>query len=231
MSTSLFGAHESIHRNVSQVKMPKMDRNELFDIFEKRLPVIGMKVQNDILERIVDLSQGFPGYTHLIAQATFLHAARRKSMTPQNIDLREGIGKCVANADETIQTAYEDAVRSTKPNHNYREALTACALTRTGPRGFFRATDIKAPMSKIMGRPVEIPSFNRHLQEFQSGERGPVLAKTGKPKTYEYRFVNPLLKPFAILQGIRSGIVDMDDYSVESFTPPSPPHAPPSTPT
>lgn len=209
----LFGSHASIHRNTKQIKMPKMSRPELSAIFDKRLPVLGMAFDTGIREKIIDLSQGFPGYTHLIAQAAFKAAARRREMIVRNADLLNGIQTCVSDADEIIQSDYEKAVRSTKPTHYYKEALTALALTKTSERGFFRAKDVKEPFSMIMGKEMDFPNFNRHLKEFQDVERGPVLIKHGKPKTYEYRFINPLLKPFAILHGIKDNIISMSDYS------------------
>lgn len=208
----LFGSHASIHRNTKQIKMPKMSRQELSAIFEKRQLVHGMSSSPAITRKIVDLSQGFPGYTHLIAQATFRAAAQRRSMQIDESDLQAGIQKCVNDADETIQEAYTSAVRSTKPTHYYKEAMTAFALTKTSDRGYFMAKDIKEPFSLIMQKPMDFPNFNRHLKEFQDQERGPVLEKRGKPKTYEYRFINPLLKPYAILHGIKDGIISMSDY-------------------
>ena len=60
---------------------------------------------------------------------------------------------------------------------------------------------------------MEIPNFARHLQEFQTAERGPVLLREGKPKTYEYRFADPLLRPYAILTGIHSKQIQASDLA------------------
>ena len=212
----LFGGHPSIHRNIRQIKMPKMDRAELLAILDKRMQILNMSAAEGIVSKIIDLSQGFPGFTHLIAQAAFRAAVARKEMTVSDFDLRSGIQRCVDLADEQIKDAYYKAVRSTKPNHYYKEALTAFALAESNERGYFKAMAIKEPFSAIMGKPMEIPNYARHLKEFQDLERGPVLAREGKPKSYEYRFLDPLLKPFSILYGIKDGIISMAD-----FVPPS----------
>lgn len=208
----LFGGHPSIHRSVRQIKMPKMSKPELMSIFEKRLPILNMSIKRSVLMKIVNLSQGFPGYTHLLAQAAFRSAVRRRDLIVSEQDLRSGIERCVELADETIKEAYFNAVRSTKPNHHYKEALTAFALTETNERGYFKAVDIREPFTKIMGKAMDIPNYARHLKEFQENERGPVLLRRGKPKSYEYKFVDPLLKPFAIICGIKDGIISMSDY-------------------
>ena len=136
----------------------------------------------------------------------------RRDLLVIDDDLRSGIQKCVDLADEQVKDAYFRAVRSTKPNHYYKEALTAFALTSANERGFFKAVAVKEPFSKIMGKEMDIPNYARHLKEFQDAERGPVLYREGKPKSYEYRFVDPLLKPFSIICGIKDCVITMADF-------------------
>ena len=63
-------------------------------------------------------------------------------------------------------------------------------------------------MGRIIGQPVEISKFQRHLNEFSSDARGRILEKTGQPRRWFYRFRNPLLQPFVILNGLASEKVD-----------------------
>jgi Cdc6-like AAA superfamily ATPase len=209
----LFGGHPSIHRNIRQRQMPKMNKAELDSLIEKRLPILKMDIPRNIQERIVNLSQGFPGYTHLLSQNVFRSAVRRRDIKVTDFDLRKSIARSVELAEETVRDAYLKAVRSTKPNHQYKEALLAFALTETNEQGYFRAKDVKGPFSRVTGRDMDIPNYARHLQEFQSEERGPVLLREGKPKSYEYRFKDPLLRPFAILSGIDSELIQASELS------------------
>jgi Cdc6-like AAA superfamily ATPase len=198
----LFGGHQSIHRNVQQVRMPRMNATELRSIFEKRLPVLGVNMPDKLQDVIVDLSQGLPGYTHLIGQGTCVAAIQRYSLDITPRDLKTAIKRCIDGADETVRDAYLKAVRSTKPRHQYREALLACARAETNEKGFFNAASIREPFSKILGRAVDIPNYARHIKEFCDPLRGPPLIREGKPKSYEYRFSDPLLRPYVILRGI-----------------------------
>jgi hypothetical protein len=36
--------------------------------------------------------------------------------------------------------------------------------------------------------------------------RGPILEKLGSPKRYRYRFTNPLMKPFVLLNAYAAGL-------------------------
>jgi Cdc6-like AAA superfamily ATPase len=58
----LFGGHPSIQRNVQQIYMPRTSYDELFAILEKRLPALGMEIDDAIANRIIGLSQGLPAY-------------------------------------------------------------------------------------------------------------------------------------------------------------------------
>jgi len=191
--------------------MPKMTKTELHSLISKRLPLLGMSISEPAANLIVNLSQGFPGYTHLLGQNAFRSAVFRKDVDVGMHDVHAAIAKSVDLAEETVKEAYLKAVRSTKPNHQYKEALLAFALTPTNEKGYFKAKDAKEPFSRLMGKTMDIPNFSRHLQEFQTEERGPVLLREGKPKTYEYRFVDPLLRPYAILAGFKDGSVQVSD--------------------
>ena len=62
-------------------------------------------------------------------------------------------------------------------------------------------------MSRLMGRPYDIPSFSRHLFEFTEAARGPILNRIGGPRRYRYRFVNPLMKPYVVMRGLAEGLI------------------------
>lgn len=214
--SELFGGHESIHRNVQQVPMPRMAPHELSDIFFKRMSILGMSIDQDTLSTIVKLSQGLPGYTHLLGQHACVSAIERQSVEVSFDDLLAAMKICVEGVDETVREGYHRAVRSTKPLNKYREALLACALAETNDKGFFSASSVREPFSMIVQKASDIPSFARHLQEFCSGDRGPTLIRVGKPKSYEYRFADGLLRPYVIIRGLSEGMLRPDDI-------PSPP--------
>jgi hypothetical protein len=42
---------------------------------------------------------------------------------------------------------------------------------------------------------------------------GPVLQKTGIPRRYRFRFVDPLMQPYTIMHGIKNDLVSADELS------------------
>jgi hypothetical protein len=73
--------------------------------------------------------------------------------------------------------------------------------------GYFNAAAVREEFSKIMKRRMEIPAFARHLNEFCDVSRGPALVKEGKPKSFEYRFADALLRPYVVIRGIQDGLI------------------------
>lgn len=203
----LFGGHPSIQRNVQQIKMPRMSPDELRGILGKRLPLLGVELSPDVEDAIIRLSQGLPGYTHLLAQHVISGALKERRLKMDIADLGKAIHTCLSEADETVKDGYFKSVLSTKPANQYKEVLAACAKAQTDERGFFKTADIRGPLSEIMGRDMDIPHYARHLKEFCDSARGPALIKLGKPKSYQYRFADPLLRPYVILRGMADGML------------------------
>ena len=72
------------------------------------------------------------------------------------------------------------------------------------------ARRVVQPLSMIMGKKYDIPSFARHLKKFASSERGHVLQRHGEERRYFYRFDDPMMQPYVILSGLSNGLVTED---------------------
>lgn len=205
----LFASHESIARCCSQIKMPRMNENELREILSERFPKMGIVVDSSVTDAIIKLSQGLPGYVHLLAQLCLRSAIDRRSTNIAQCDLDEALKKAVEKADQRTRQDYYKAISSSRKDNKYEEFLIACALTESNELGWFSAGSIRDPYSRIRGRTMEIPNYSTNLSNLCSPERGPALIKSGIPKRYQYRFANPLLQPLAIMIGVQKGLVPL----------------------
>jgi Cdc6-like AAA superfamily ATPase len=204
----LIGDHHSVERALTQVHMPRMSVSELEEIVEKGLGELKMTIDPAAKTRIARLSEGLPHYTHLLS----LHGAQRALADDRDqirsSDVEQAIGLAVQKVQQSIRSTYERATRSPRRDSLFDEVLLACALAEKGPLGHFTASSVRGPMSRIVGRTVEISAFSRHLNEFSKPSRAQVLQKTGQERRWFYRFANPLLQPFVILNGLASKKID-----------------------
>ena len=166
-----------------------------------------MTFEGEAQDTTIRLAQGLPGYTHLLGQNAARNAIKRRSLHIEMEDLNAALHKSIELCDEKIKDLYDRAVRSTKPNNQYRQALLACALAPIDSRGYFSAKNVKRPFSQIMRKEMDIPHFSRHLAEFCDDERGPPLIKEGRPKSYVFRFSDALLRPYVVIKGMNDGLI------------------------
>lgn len=48
----------------------------------------------------------------------------------------------------------------------------------------------------------------RYAEVGRDETRGRILERTGKPRSYFYRFRNPMLEPFVVLNGVTNGLIE-----------------------
>ncbi|MCH7878092.1 MAG: ATP-binding protein [candidate division Zixibacteria bacterium] len=209
----LIEGHESIVRSLVQIKMPRMNEDELKKILTKACDVLEMCFDDSATDRIIRLSQGLPHYTHQLGLWSFRSALKRKSLNISIEDVNKGVATAVENAQGTTQHTYQRATSSSRAGHLYREVLTACALARTDEFGSFASTDVRAVLSKLMGKTYEIPQFAQHLSKFCGTERN-VLTRSGVPRSPRYRFIDPLVKPYVIMKGFNDKLLNEENLDL-----------------
>lgn len=198
----LIEEHISIERSIVQVRMPRMKRNELIDIIDKGLDIIGMGIDQTSKDMIARLSQKLPYYTHYLGLYSGYSAIDAGRTFIEIQDVMNACGGVIENNYKLLGEFYK-ATRSSQKSI-YEEVLIACALTVPDDLGFFAPADISAALTTIMDKSYYVPSYTRHLNEFY--ERG-ILQRIGEKYNYHYRFKDNLLQPFAIIYGIFKGKV------------------------
>ncbi len=207
---ALIAEHQSVERALVQIRMPRMSKPELSEIITKGLSTASMKITDEVRNKIVALSQGLPHYTHLLAQSAAQRAAINDQVDVALSDVRVAIDSAIDKAQHSIINSYHSATNSPRENL-YRQVLLACALADQDSLGYFAAVDVRSPLSKIMKKAYEIPAFSQHLNAFCESSRGPVLQRIGTARRYRFRFVNPLLQPFVVMNGIKTGLISESD--------------------
>lgn len=206
----LFGSHESIDRCCAQIKMPRMSEQELREILSHRIPRIGFSIDATVESDIIKISQGLPGYVHLLGQLCLRAAINRKSQSIENEDFKTALSLALEKADYLTRQDYYKAISSARADSKYKEVLLACALAKSNELGYFYAGSLRGPYSRIRRKIMDIPNYATNLNNLCLPERGPALVKSGKPKRYQYRFRNPLLQPLTIMIGVNNGMVSLD---------------------
>ena len=107
-------------------------------------------------------------------------------------------------SDQSTNNSFKKATHSNKKNALYNKVLLACALAETDDEGNFTPTAVMEPLTNILNRKISIGNFQSHLTAFCSEERGKILEKHGSPRAFKYRFREPKMQSYIIMQGILS---------------------------
>jgi Cdc6-like AAA superfamily ATPase len=206
----LISEHHSIERALVQIQMPRMSNKELYAIIDNGLKRLGMSIEGEAKQEIALLSKGLPHYAHLLGLHSVRSAIDAKSLEIRLGHVEAAIAKALEKAQQTTQNAYHKATMSSRKDNIYSQVLLACALAKTDDLGYFSAGDVRIPLTEIMGKPYDIPSYSRHLYDFCETGRGPILQKTGIKHRYKFRFINPLMQPYIVMQGRTTNIIDRE---------------------
>jgi Cdc6-like AAA superfamily ATPase len=196
--------HQSVERALVQIPMPRMSTPEVKQVINTGLERLGMTIDADALERICVLSQGLPHYSHLMGLYSARAALSELNLNIDGNTLLNAIAKAIDGAQQSIRMAYHEAIRSARKDNLFADVLLACALAKTDELGEFAAQDVREPMRRITGKDYDIPSFAQHLNDFSEGKRGSILKKSGRTRKFRYKFSNPLMQPYVIMQGFRA---------------------------
>lgn len=196
----LIGEHESVARALVKVHMPRMSRVELGEILRQGCAHAEIKITDDAADRITALSRGLPHFTHLLA----VHAGQRAVEEDRDTITRADVFASLKTAVErhVIEGDYVYAIHSAHQDNLYGPVLLACALAPQDQFGFFTPGAIRGPLKDVAGRYLDIPQFARHLNQFLQPERGSVLQRTGSQRKYLYRFRDPILQTYVILNAL-----------------------------
>lgn len=214
--TTLVEEHQSISRNIEEIKMPRMNKDELNEILYQRLPKLGVKMEGDARWMIVTLSRGLPEYIHSLGRGSIIQALKEKKKTVTEDHVKNAIRHILVQSEQSLKNAYKQAIRSNKKNALYRQVLLACAMAETDDEGKFTATAVIQPLNSILGRTIIIANFQSHLTAFSNDERGNILKKHGVARTYKYLFMEPKMQPYVIMQGINAGVIGNDALTILS---------------
>jgi hypothetical protein len=203
----LIGGHESISRCCEEILMPRMKRDELTEVIEKRVGMLGMNIEGNAKWKIINLSRGLPAFVHALGKFSCYSAIDRRRLDIVEDDVDMAIDTTLDSSQQSLKQAFEIAVKSNQPSAKFRYVLTACALAKADESGFFTQTAVRGPLSSMLGRNIEIGHLRPQLHELIEEKRGGVIERVGEERGFRYRFSDPAMQPYVIMAGIKSGIL------------------------
>lgn len=193
----LIGEHQSTARSLCQIQLPRMSRDELDEIIGKGEAALNFKFASGAKRKIVSLSDGLPYYTQLLSYYSVIAWAQNKDGASRigEGDLTAGMSEAISNANETLRSGYERAIKTVKgKTQRFRNILWSFGMANDID---VQVQEIARNVSKIENKSVTVLGFSYHLSELTKEPRGEVLTRITKGW---YRFTDPLMRGYVRLQ-------------------------------
>jgi hypothetical protein len=195
-----------------------MEVGELREILTKAEEPLSISFSTESANLIVHISQGLPHYTHLLGLHSVRNAAKRRSSRIERSDVFGALKEAASLAQQFVTEKHSTAIHSAHRDALYREVLLASALIVAKSHdalGYFSPRSVVEPLSMILRRTVEIATFNSHLNEFCHAKRGRVFERIGMPRSYRFRFTDPLLVPFIFMDALSTELLSDQQLTQE----------------
>jgi Cdc6-like AAA superfamily ATPase len=199
--------HGSISRALKQIKMPRLDLQDLEQVVSVRYKRCGLKIDDEALFQIAFLSRGLPYYSHLVGRHSALSALSAERIIIRDDDVYQGLAEAMKEVDQTITKEYLEAVVSQRDEVTlFEPVLIACALAEPDDLGQFQQAGVALPLAEISPRtpPYTAATFAFHMNEFCEEKRGCVLQRSGEARNYRYSFTDAMMQPYVIMRALQN---------------------------
>lgn len=184
--------------------LPPMTAAEASEIVDRAFQRLSMTIDDDARALIAAVSQGHPRDTQRLAQYAAVEALlRNRSVHVTRAAVYAALRRIV-DEPSSLTAAWRQATESHRRNQ-FQEILLACALAPKYEMGWFRPSDVSAPLKRIRGKSYEVKRFGSRLEEF-SAARGPILERGGAFHDPFYRFLNPPMESWIRMRACVAGL-------------------------
>jgi hypothetical protein len=96
-------------------------------------------------------------------------------------------------------------------------------LVQVDELGYFAPADLQKPLAAMLQREeTKVSLFGQHLKSLCEPDRGAILEQIGTDRKFRYRFVEPMMQPFILVQGLRTGQItrqQVNDLAATHYQP------------
>lgn len=194
---ALLRGHASNIRNLRHVKLGRMTPDELRAILRHGERVVGVTFDQGVERNIIEVSDRFPYYLHLIATNAAKSALERDSALVQAQDYQKALVAAAQDCDEQLRAAYDDAILSVKGSEIYKRIVWSLALENENsitPRGICDRVNAFAVED---GDPeVSVQAVGQALKRLTQARRARIIVNKNPGF---FGFSNPLMKGYVRL--------------------------------
>lgn len=199
--SDLTAGHPSVDRCLRETRLNRMSEAELRQILDEGEKKLALRFTSQAKTRIVNVSSGYPHFTHLLALKAAEDAIADNRCEIGVANVEAATRRAVNDSEGRLRRTYDEACRSYNTDE-YRHIVCAAAMIKSDE---FTAASLRQKYLEIWGKAVLQTSLNNYLNRLVSNNEGTILRRIAKGV---YRFNDPRMPSF-----IR--IANMTDKHIE----------------
>ena len=199
--SDLTAGHKSVDRCLRETRLSRMSKPELHQILDEGEKKLRLRFTSQAKMRIVNVSSGYPHFTHLLAlkAAEDAIAEKRKEINVNNVEL--ATRRAVNDSEGRLKRVYDEACRS-YGTEEYRHIVCAAAMIGGDQ---FTAAQLRQKYQDIWERSIQQTSLNNYFNRLVSEGDSTILRRLAKGV---YRFNDPRMPSYV-------RIANMTEMAVE----------------
>jgi len=186
----LTAGHPSVERCLKEVPLLRMTDDDLKKIIYNGMKKLHLVCDTEVVDKIVDISAGFPHFTHLIslkcAESAVVDGNRHITLE----SLKKALEESVKESEGTLRSVLDSTLRVLTKPEEYRLLLLAASYCKTPE---FRSSELRDKLSLMFGVEIDSRSLSRRLTTLTKGEEVTILSK---PARGCFQFTDPRMPSF-----------------------------------
>ncbi|WP_415347568.1 AAA family ATPase [Enterobacter roggenkampii] len=173
---SLIAGHPSVNRCLHEIQLSRIEDKYLHEIIKTGEDGLGLEFSSDVKKSIVDISNGFPYFTHLIGKE-LADIALSSGLAKINSDvLPAALKRAVVNTEGQLKREYEEAVTSSKTNV-YPSILYAAAKFKDNK---FTIQEWITQIREDTGVSYSNYHMSNYIGRFKKADKGAIITKAAR---------------------------------------------------
>lgn len=186
---SLIAGHQSVNRCLHEIKLSRIEDKYLYEIITTGEAGLNITFNDDVKDKIVEISNGFPYFTHLIGkESAEISLTDHKNPIDQDV-LTKALQKAVVNTEGLLKRAYEEAVTSSRTDV-YPYILFAAAKFADNR---FTIQEWIAQIKEDTGIQYNNNGMSNYIGRFTREDKGKIITKAARGV---YRITDPRMPSY-----------------------------------
>lgn len=186
----LTAGHPSVERCLKEVSLQRMCDDDLKKIILNGMNSLSLRPDDWVVEKIVDISAGYPHFTHLISLKCGEAAIISGNKHITKDVLKNALNEAVKDSEGALQRMLESTLRVLNTPQEYKFLLLTASYCNTPE---FRSSELREKLKSKFGVNVDSQTLSRRLTKLTKGSEKTILYK---PARGCFQFTDPRMPSF-----------------------------------